>query len=667
MLNRVARVALLLVAVSVPLATALPAIADTPSLDPPLGVSPFREVMTNPDIHNIYLDGSWDDENPVSLSMASINAFTQTLVGSNYFDKAAQYGVGPASFSGFDEVGGGFPCGPLPIIGGVAVLGAIFTWLGCELGPTIPDGPTAGGFDPPDDNTLYVLYLPTGTKLDIGCAHPSLHLWSTTLVATIETIPLPPFKVPVLNLQSFAFAVVQADCAASAAVPPDSLSLSVSHELIEAATDPLDVPTPVGWVDRSLSLPDQLSTGEAADICQGGSNPGAMPTKPVRLTNGILVAPYWSNNDNACEPITHTVKLNETGLPATVAHQVVFDAASVSLPFSTIVDDGTTHSFSFPSPVNDPDPGTRYVTNEPPATIVVTANLSKTAQYVTEHFLTVNTLPAAVAALDTSLTPSAWEVEGTIVPLATDPLISTGPTSRYRFDHWSGDAAGDSPNTTITMDKPKTATANYVSQHLLTVHTDGLGANTTRIFNGSAVIGTASDSNPLSVFVDDGPLALSADANVNGADGTQYFFQGFTPAPPTTFDAAFTTTAKYETMAQLIADALSSGGINGPGANGLANSYRQQFAAVQSDMGAADYAQALLDLQSFISHLQAQSEKHVTAALDKTLQLDALLVFHSALCLAQASGQIDATEAATDYSYYSNLVFTLGGAVLPPC
>jgi len=67
---------------------------------------------------------------------------------------------------------------------------------------------------------------------------------------------------------------------------------------------------------------DILMSGEAADIC---SSAGDVPTPSVRLTNGLLVAPYWSNADNACEPITHTFHLGETGLPLSVPHQATFD------------------------------------------------------------------------------------------------------------------------------------------------------------------------------------------------------------------------------------------------------------------------------------------------------------------------------------------------------
>jgi len=98
-----------------------------------------------------------------------------------------------------------------------------------------------------------------------------------------------------------------------------------SHEIIEAAIDTI---VQFGRIDRSQSPVDQLKTREAADVCQGRSTRGRVPTAPVRLINGILVVPYWSNADNACEPITHTVHLDDKGQPATVPHQALFDGSS---------------------------------------------------------------------------------------------------------------------------------------------------------------------------------------------------------------------------------------------------------------------------------------------------------------------------------------------------
>src|SRR5262249_54112290 len=158
-------------------------------------------------------------------------------------------------------------------------------------------------------------------------------------------------------------------------------------------------------------------------------------------------------------------------------HVATFDGASVDLPFQAIIDNGSTHSYSFPTLVNAPNPGIRYVTSEPAATIDGTKDVS--------------------------------------------------------------------------------VVADYITQYLLTVQASGLGANGTTITNGATTLGTASASAPLAIWVNAGPLALGAGAGVNGPDGTQYFFQRFTPAAPTTLAAPFTTTAVYETMDDLIGDALA--------------------------------------------------------------------------------------------------------------
>jgi len=345
----------------------------------------------------------------------------------------------------------------------------------------------------------------------------------------------------------------------------------------------------------------------------------------------------------------------------------------VTLKFTDTLELGSALSFSYPSPVNDPTPGIRYVTTDPGQTLTVKAPVTDTAAYTRQFFLTTSTAPAFLAAIDPSLTPSDWHDEGEVVALDTSTPIPTAPGTRYRFDHWSGDVAALTPQASVTMTAPKTAIANYVLQFLLTVQTSGLGTNLTHISNSSGVLGTASDTTPLVVWIDaDTGGTLTADANVNGGGGIQYFFQGFVPQPPATLTSPLTITVDYKTMAQLVDEALASGGISGPSAQGFATALKQEFNAVQHDMAVPNYAAALGSLKSFINSVQSQcctptSDKEITSALATTLQLDALLVYHNALCLGLSAGQISATAAANDYTYYSNLETSLGGTVLGPC
>jgi hypothetical protein len=614
-------------------------------------------VLEHPAIHNLFLSRSWDSDNPANLSSSAINNFTQSLVSDGYFDGAGQYGVHSPSFTGSD--GQALIC-PSPTVDGETAFGAIIAWLVCETSASPIPFTTLTGIPGADDNSLYVVYLPVGVRVndivakscdDFGAYHfnadtPS---WDTF------------FGVPFVHNRDLVFAVVPAECAHGSF---DSLTALASHEIIEAATDP-DIGK--GWIDDSQLIfnGDILKKGEASDICELNEGDFGMP--PVQMPGGLLVSPYWSNSAGACVPVVRHVNLDETGLPNSVPHFATFDGESVVLPFNAVITDASTHTYSFPSPVNDPNPGIRYITSAQPTTIDGSKNVHDVAIYTTQYFLTVQATPQAAAIADASLTPSAWEDSGSSVSVSTDSEIVLDANNRYAFDHWSGDASGTAPLTAILMDGPKTATANYVLQHLLTVNVSGLDVNSTTITNGAITLGTASASAPLVVWVNDGPLALDASANVNSPDGKQYFFQGFSPAAPAKLTAPFTTTAQYETIAQLIADALANGGISGSGAGGQADAFTQQFAAVQTNMGGHTYAQALSDVRSFISHVQAQSGTKVTTSTARTFQLDALLVYHNALCLAGAAGQIIPATAAADYTFYSNLVASLGGTVLPPC
>jgi hypothetical protein len=55
----------------------------------------------------------------------------------------------------------------------------------------------------------------------------------------------------------------------------------------------------------------------------------------------------------------------------------------------------------------------------------------------------------------------------------------------------------------------------------------------------------------------------------------------------------------------------------------------------------------------------------VTTPTAKMLQLNAMLVYHAALCLG--SGQLSTQVKQQSYSYYQQLVTSLGGKVKPPC
>ncbi|HET9015882.1 MAG TPA: hypothetical protein VFN57_09810 [Thermomicrobiaceae bacterium] len=692
-------------------------------------------VLEHARVHNVFAGANWDGGIDPQFSRGAIDQLTRDLLASDYFDPAVQYGVGRGSFLGSTQNDG---CSGAP--SGTTNQLSIELWITCEV-----QSPGTG-VPYPDDDTLYVVYLPPSVDINNGplggtCDQfKAYHLQSMAL--TVDWILVVPYP----HFQSFSYAVVPLKCAQG---NRDALSYLLSHEVIEAATDPIG---PHGWIDNDTIdfAGSFLKEGEAADIC------GAQPR--VRLDNGLAVAPYWSNRDNACVPLTHTLTLETVGLPnagrATVTSQAIFnDTAPHAVDLATqgtmtIVHNGHA-SWSFPSPVPGAT-GVQYVTGSlgSDGTTFIDQDVVSTAVYGTQYRLTVDTSPGVVAAGDGSLTPSQWVPKGQTVTLTTDPYVPAG-ADRYRFRWWTGDVSDISPSTTVLMDAPRTATAAYVLQHhvtfdqagipagvpwtvmvdnvaqagpydawfdeytsvsfgyqdpvpalsagtrytlvgtshttpllvtgnvtvsatyrtqqLLTVRTGGLPApNLAGIANGGTPLGTVNDATPLAVWLDDGtPLALAGDASVNGIDGTQYFAQSFAPVPPATLTAPLTTTLTYRTMAQLIDDALASGGITGPAAGGVSTALEQQFAAVQADMKAHRYAAALGSLTAFVNLVEAQRGKAIGAETATTLELDALLVYHGALRLGVAAGQLSPAQASHDYEDYAARVTALGGTPLP--
>jgi hypothetical protein len=707
-------------------------------------------VLSKPHIWNVFAGDNWDGNNSPMFSEGAINNYTKAIIdgtpGDNYLGPAGQYGVGSASFDGSSSNNG---CGGAP--SGTTNQASIELWITCEV-----QSPGTG-VPYPDDNTLYIVYLPPSVDINAGplggtCNDfAAYHLQSMALTAGFQ-VGLPPVFV---NFQSYPYAVIPLKCANGTV---DGLTKNMSHEMIEAMTDPIG---PHGWADNAtITNGTFLKGGEAADLCEQA----ALAPYTLRLDNGTLVAPYWSNNDNQCAPLTHALTLRTVGLPnaghATLTSLAYFnDTAPHDVDLSTQsvfrVVDRAHITWSWPSPVSGA-PGVRYTTgdNGGDGPTPIDSEISDTALYGEQDFLTVNTAPASVAASDASLTGSQWVPHSQTVTLTTDPFVPSG-ADRYRFTSWTGGLNSTSTTAGITMNGPQTATANYTLQHqvtfaqtgipggvpwtvtvngvaqagsysawydhgsfvdfsyqdpvpdltpgtryklvgatattpllvsatgpvvatyktqyLLTVHSSGLPApNLANVTNGGTALGTVNDTSPLVVWMDKGtPLlgTLTADADVNGVDGTQYFFQGFTPVPPAAMGAAFTTTAGYMTMAQLIQAALKGGGITGPSAAGVGTALTQQFAAIQADMGARQYAPALGALTAFINLGQAQcctpnAGKELTPSTARTFQLDALLVYHAALVLGV--GQVSAAQETSDYTYYKQLVTSLGGTVLPP-
>jgi hypothetical protein len=237
----------------------------------PQAVSKSGRVLPAPKLAAISFQGD-------SLQ-ASIDTFITELVGATAYWSGAtsEYGVGPLTSTP--------PVHSTDTPAATLADADVRAWLTQQI-------QGGAGFPQPDGNTVYLLFYPSGTNVTMGggtsCKgfngyHDDFAITAGTFVpyAVIPRCPPPVAGVTVL----------------------DELTAEASHEIIEAATDPLPSDDPSYLhVDASDQGWELLAGGEIGDLCAGFPNAFFTPT-------GIdhLVQRVWSNaaaaaSHDPCEP-----------------------------------------------------------------------------------------------------------------------------------------------------------------------------------------------------------------------------------------------------------------------------------------------------------------------------------------------------------------------------
>jgi hypothetical protein len=231
---------------------------------------------------------------------------------------------------------------------------------------------------------------------------------------------------------------------------------------------------------------------------------------------------YWTidsvSQGNGVNPITVHMDGNHTA----TAHYVLQYYLTVTSPYATpsgedwydsgdtayaaldtgVVDHGNETRRMFTSWSDDAS-GTDYSLSDP---ILMNAPKTATANWKTQYYLTLETNPSGVT------TPSGegWYDAGTSASISTDEYVDILPgSSRYKFVNWTTADMSEiidptSPLTTVLMDKPKTVTANYKVQYLITFDQTGVGVD----FTGNVVNIDGSDYSvadlPIAFWWDEG-------------------------------------------------------------------------------------------------------------------------------------------------------------------
>jgi hypothetical protein len=159
------------------------------------------------------------------------------------------------------------------------------------------------------------------------------------------------------------------------------------------------------------------------------------------------------------------------------------------------------------------------------SSVVVTMDTVKniTARFIALYALNVSSEPANGG----SVSPA----DG-IYDDGSTATITASPASGYRFDGFSGDAAGDSSTIAVTMDNSKNITAHFVLQHTL------------KVLVQPSESGTVT---PVSSVIDEG-----SDITITAVAGSGYRFTGWSGYPDEksssltlTMDADKTITANF--------------------------------------------------------------------------------------------------------------------------
>jgi hypothetical protein len=170
--------------------------------------------------------------------------------------------------------------------------------------------------------------------------------------------------------------------------------------------------------------------------------------------------------------------------------------------------------------------------------IFVDSDLTMTAEYVTQYYLTVKKNPSYIG----ETTGQDWYNNGTIAnATCTSPVPYY--SYRYVFVNWTGDAFGTSTTLQILMNSSKTVTANYKAQYNVTFTTYGCGGSP------NVTVDDVSYALPCSFWLDSGSShAFSYESPVSGDTGVRYVLTSTSYTSPLTVTYGATVTGYYKTQ-----------------------------------------------------------------------------------------------------------------------
>jgi len=263
---------------------------------------------------------------------------------------------------------------------------------------------------------------------------------------------------------------------------------------LSMVTDPPGVTSPsgAGWYEPGTNA--TISTPAFVDITPGSSryrfngwttsniteiaDPTRSPTTALMDEAKTITANY---------AVQYNVSFSQSGVGIDFAGTIVtVDVGqynTTSLPHQTWWDNGSSHTFSFSSPLIVTANSKQYVWDSTSGistlqsgSLTVTASGNVKGNYQTQYYLRVYSL------YDSPNPPSGWFNTG--IPInANVALVTTGPPgTQYVCTGWTGTGSvapsGTSNSVSFTISQPSNITWNWKTQYYLTVKTDPNGITT---------------------------------------------------------------------------------------------------------------------------------------------------------------------------------------------
>jgi hypothetical protein len=206
----------------------------------------------------------------------------------------------------------------------------------------------------------------------------------------------------------------------------------------------------------------------------------------------LTIASSGTVTGNYGAAIKYHVLFDQTGIGSDYTGTVLtvdsVDYGVISLPVSFWWDSGSTHSFSWLSPLLVNANTKQYMwtstsglSNAQSDSITITSSGGITGDYKTQYYLDLATSPTGTA----SPTGTGWYDVGTNATVSTQAFVDIDPGfSRYRFNGWTTEDMSEISNplaspTSVLVDKAKTVTANYVVQYRVTFDQSGVSSDFT--------------------------------------------------------------------------------------------------------------------------------------------------------------------------------------------